>query len=139
MSKKIAIICSQFNKDLVESLYKDASAELMHSIKKVQLDVYWVPGAGEIPLFTKWIIEQKKYDGLLTLGVIIRGETTHYDSLCRILEKSLWDLQKKYSLPVIFSILTVENRDQALYRIQKGRGKEHAKTLSQMIKLKEHL
>ncbi len=139
MSKKIAIVCSEFNKDLVESLYEESSGELIRSIKGVQLDTYWVPGAGEIPLFMKWLLKQGNYSGALALGVIIRGETTHYDSLCRFLEISLWDLQKEYLLPLIFSILTVENKDQAINRIQKGRGKKVIKTLTQMIRLKDHL
>ena len=139
MNKRIAIVCSEFNKDLVESLYKESFKELNDSIQGAQVDTYQVPGAGEIPLFTKWIAEKKKYDGVLALGVIIRGETTHYNSLCRILEKSLWNLQKEYLLPIIFSILTVENREQAIHRIQKGRGREHTKVLIQMMKLKDQI
>ncbi|MGI9548810.1 MAG: 6,7-dimethyl-8-ribityllumazine synthase, partial [Bdellovibrionales bacterium] len=87
------------------------------------------------PLCVKWLLESpKKYDGILAIGTVIRGETTHYDFLCQFLERALWDLQKEYSLPVIFSILTVENKEQALKRVFKGR--DHAKALIEMIRFK---
>ena len=184
---KIAIVCSEFNKDLVEALYSQAYKEFTKYKSKAQnilsekakksevspdiksstnklrdtesktfskklkmeeaidknsekptvnlLEPFWVPGAGEIPLAVKWLIETKKVHYVLALGVIIRGQTSHYDFLCNFLQRSLWDLQKTYSLPIIFSILTTENRKQAEERITQNRGAEGMKSLIQMMKL----
>ena len=190
----LAVICSEFNKDLVESLYHQAhrqfeeyrskaeqalsaktewsltslnnnkqldfilgKSELEKLIKnqsdrpankllsqfisgmKLDMESFWVPGAGEIPLTVKWVIENKKAQAVLALGVIIRGQTTHYDFLCNLLKNALWDLQKTYLIPIIFSVLAVENRQQAEERIKKGRGAEGMKSLIQMIELKRCL
>ena len=162
---KIAIICSEFNKELVESLYNQAHKEFnkhqqkakkllfgspakrlsssksltnLTRIKKIsqwKTEQIWVPGAGEIPLAVKWAIEKQTVQAVLALGVIIKGQTSHYDFLCGFLQKALWDLQKTYSWPIIFSVLMTKNREQAEERIQKNRGAEGMKSLIQMIKL----
>ncbi len=182
---KIAVISSQFNKELVAELYSQAhkeftkyrshvrevfsedskvfdkvnklkdlqTSEFMSLIDKnadkqedrflksfermmiLDLEPFWVPGAGEIPLAVKWAVENKKARAVLSLGVIIRGETSHYDFLCNLLKNALWDLQKTYSLPIVFSILMVENREQAEDRIKSNRGAEGMRSLLQMMEL----
>ena len=135
---KTGIICSEFHKPLVEELYQGATAKLKeHSVRVVVTE--WVPGAGEIPQASQWLIEKYQLDGLMTFGVLIQGETTHYESLCRILETGLISLQARYSLPIVFSVLMVENRLQAENRLggAKGhRGEEAALALVKMLKLK---
>ena len=146
----ISVVCSKFNKKLVEELYHSAEKEFKdHSefcsshYPQCELKQTWVPGAGEIPLAIKWLIEQpdKKINssnliGVLALGVIIKGQTGHYDFLTGFLQKALWDLQKTYSLPILFSVLLLENREQAQARIV--RAKEAMNSLIEMIKLKEN-
>ena len=138
---KVVVVCSEFHRDLVEKLYTGARAKLLeHSVEIIAIE--WVPGTGEIPQASHWLIEKHKPDGLLACGVIIRGETTHYESLCRILEKGLIYLQRHYSIPVIFSVLMVENRLQAENRLGglKGhRGEEGALALMKMLKLKDQI
>ena len=166
----ISVVCSEFNKKLVEELYHTAEKEFKdHSqffSSRCELKQTWVPGAGEIPLAIKWLIEQnakpssspylkiqeKKTSshslktpeekinshnliGVLALGVLIKGQTRHYDFLSSFLQKALWDLQKTYSLPILFSILLLENREQAQARII--RAKETMNSLIYMIKLKQ--
>ena len=138
---KVGIVCSEFHKSLVERLYKGANAVFLKQSVKVDV-IKWVPGAGEIPQASNWFITNYKLDGLLGLGVIIRGETSHYESLCRILEQGLINLQTCFSTPVVFSVLMVENHLQAENRLggSKGhRGEEAALTLIKMIKLKNSL
>lgn len=134
----MVVVCSEFHTDLVEKLYTGAREKLLeHGVEIIATE--WVPGTGEIPQASGWLIEKHKPDGLLACGVIIRGETTHYESLCRILEKGLIYLQRHYSLPVIFSMLMVESHLQAENRLggEKGhRGKEGALALVKMLKLK---
>ena len=163
---QIAVVCSEFNKKLVEELYHCAEEEFKeHSqffsscYPQCELKQIWAPGAGEIPLTVKWVIEQtpqpslstpprlaKKIKqkstsvnliGVLALGVIIKGQTGHYDFLNGFLQKALWDLQKIYSLPILFSVLLLENREQAKKRIV--RAKETMTSLIQMIKLKQEV
>jgi len=136
MSSKIAIVCSEFYKELVMPLYQESSKELQSLLPKADLKTYWVSGSGEIPLCIKWLIHNNTYDGILALGIVIRGQTTHYDFICNFLNRALWDLQKESLLPIIFSVLTVENKSQAIKRIKEGRGKLSAKTLVQMMNLK---
>ena len=194
---KVAVICSEFNKELVEDLYQQAYQEfekyqlqaqkllsqsslalsqsllqessvdlqfiqgqselkkwtkllplkqkgslIQQFMKKVtngEIEPYWVPGAGEIPLTAQWLMEEKTAQAILALGVIIKGQTAHYDFLCGFLQKALWELQKTYSLPIIFSILMVENRQQAEERVKKSRGAEGMKSLIQMMELGQSL
>lgn len=141
MSFKVGVICSEFHKDLVEALYKGAATTLSEHSVKVAIQE-WVPGAGEIPQVSRWLLKKCDLDGLLALGVVIRGETSHHESLCRILEKGLLSLQKECSLPVIFSVLMLENRFQAESRLggPKGhRGCEAALALVKMLKLRKKI
>ena len=158
----ISVVCSEFNKKLVEELYHTAEQEFKNHSQffsshypHCELKQTWVPGAGEIPLAVKWLIEQNTkltlkpqsskikeektnspyLIGVLALGVIIKGQTGHYDFLNGFLQSSLWDLQKTYSLPIVFSVLLLENREQAQARII--RAKESMNSLIQMIKLKQ--
>ena len=158
---KVLVVCSEFNKNLVEILYDQACHQLAqfcfedqnpnHTYKDQNMDKTmipsiiersgWevirrnVPGAGEIPLVVQWAINAGPVQAVLALGVIIRGETRHYDFLCGFLERTLWDLQKTYSIPIVFSILMAENREQVEERIKRSRGAEGMKSLIQMIQL----
>ena len=103
-TSRVGIVCSEFNKDLVTKLYEGGMKALLR--QSVQIIVTeWVPGVGEIPQASRWLIEKHKLDGLLACGALIRGETLHFESLCRFLEKALLNLQIDFSIPVIFSIL----------------------------------
>ena len=147
---QIAVICSEFNENLVKELYQSAKEEFKeHSqffssyYPQCELKTVKVPGAGEIPLAVQWLIEdlQKTQTvnliAVLALGVIIKGQTGHYDFLNGLLQKALWDLQKTHSLPIVVSVLLLENRDQAKQRIV--RAKESMNSLTQMIKLRHNL
>ena len=140
MSYKIGIICSEFNKDIVEKLYQEATKELS-SFGVEPLVKEWVPGAGEITLASEWLMKKHKLDGLLALGVVIKGETDHYSFLKRTLETGLVHLQTLFSCPIIFSVLLVETRKQAEERVggKKERGKEAAQALWKMLELKKEI
>ena len=160
MMKQIAVVCSEFNKNLVEELYKVALMELQASSsfnnKKTQHDPsnpihvkpLWVPGAGEIPQAIQWILSQRGLNqdfakekssivGVLALGVVIRGQTAHFDFLQNFLQTALWDLQKTFSVPIVFSVLMLENRNQFKDRVI--RANESMQALLKMLKLKEQL
>ena len=136
---RITIIASEFNKSLVEELYQQALEGLKgyKGFKNPdQLETCWVPGAGEIPLMAKWAIEKRQAMGVLGLGVVIRGQTAHFDFLKDFLQNALWSLQNQYAVPVIFSVLLLENREQAPDRI--SRAKTGMQALLNMLELKKN-
>ena len=138
---RVGMLCSEYNKDLVLKLYEGAKTEFQKQSLQI-VKTIWVPGAGEIPQASTWFIEKYNLSALLACGVLIRGETAHFESLCRILEKALIPLQNKFSIPVIFSVLMLENRRQAEDRLggSKGhRGEEAAQALIKMLRLKQTL
>ena len=101
-----------------------------------------VPGSWEIPLGVKFLIEYKKCDGVIVLGVLIRGETSHYDLICNSVERNCSKMQLKYARPVSFGLLTAENRKQVMERCggEKGnRGTEAAKAFISFYKSILHL
>ena len=115
------------------ALYLEQSAHL-------ESERVWVPGAGEIPLTVQWLAERLKPQAILALGVIIKGKSSHYDFLCGFLQRALWDLQKVLGLPIVFSVLMVENRKQAIERIhQRKRGAESMKSLLDLLELNHFL
>src|SRR3990167_11134007 len=107
---KIAIITSRFNEEITEKL-KSGSLERLAEcgIKNDQLMVVDVPGAGEIPLIVKMCAKQKKYDAIICLGSVIRGETSHYDCVCEQVSRGCQKVMLEYNIPVIFYVLMTEN------------------------------
>ena len=88
------------------------------------------PGSWEIPLGIKFLIDNKKCHGIIVLGVLIRGETSHYDLICNSVERNCSKIQLEYKCPISFGLLTAENRKQVAERCggAKGhRGEEAAK------------
>ena len=76
---KVGIVVARFNEFITAKLLSGAQDNLIrHGVKEEDIDVYWVPGAFEIPYITKKLVNVKQYDGLITLGAVIRGATTHY-------------------------------------------------------------
>jgi 6,7-dimethyl-8-ribityllumazine synthase len=81
------------------------------------IDTYWVPGAFEIPGFTAKLLETEEYDLIITLGVVIRGDTPHFDYVCGESARGLMDLTVSYDTPIIFGVLTCNTEDQVVSRI----------------------
>jgi len=122
-SVKIAIVVSQFNKSIIEKLFAGA-LERLGELGCTHEDVLTVevPGAGEIPLVAKCLAQKKKYDAIICLGVVIRGETTHYESVCDRVTVGCQEVMLAYDVPVIQAVLTTENISQALDRLGGNHG-----------------
>ena len=132
---KIAIVHSEFNKRIVDELYA-GTYEALGSYEYVETITYSVPGALEIPLVTKKIIQS--VDSVICLGVVIRGETDHYDYVCSESIRQLSQLSTDHEVPIINGILTTENVAQAedrAYRDKKNNGKYYADTAVYMVNL----
>lgn len=115
-SWKIALVVARFNME-VTSLVKASALNRLSSLgfKSDQIDVTDVAGSFEIPLIAKSYL-QNGFNGVICIGAIIRGETTHYDLICNSVQQALTQLQLESQKPVVFGILTTENLAQAVAR-----------------------
>lgn len=140
---RIGIVTSRFNEEVTSLLQSGAIAELKKlKFNSKNLISVWVPGAFEIPLAAKWLIEYEKCDGVVALGAVIRGETSHYDYVCSSVERGCTSLQLETGRPVVFGVLTTESEEQALNRAggsQGHKGQEAIATLFEMLNLKKCL
>lgn len=114
-NSKIAIIVARFNEDITENLKNGAIKALEENGIK-DYDIIYVPGAFEIPFMGKILAKKNKYDSIITLGCVIRGDTTHYDLVCNECARGVLNLGYDFEIPAIFGLVTVENKEQAIER-----------------------
>lgn len=136
---KVGIVIARFNEFITSKLLSGAIDNLMrHGVKEEDIDIYWVPGAFEIPFITKKLVRQNKYDGIITLGVVIRGATTHYELVSNEVAKGVAHIGLESDIPVLFGVLTTETIEQAIERAGTkagNKGSEVAQGLLEMISL----
>ena len=114
---KIGIVASRFNEFITAKLVSGAMDALVrHEVKEQDIHVAWVPGAFEIPLIASKMAKSKKYDAIICLGAVIRGNTTHYDYVCNEVSKGISTVSLNSDIPVMFGVLTTENIEQAIER-----------------------
>lgn len=114
---RIAIITSRFNQEITQLLYDGAMARFKEKkISIAQGDIFFVPGAIEIPVLAARLARNKKHDAIVCLGAVIRGETDHYDYVCWQVSYGCQKIAIEYDIPVVFGILTTDNEAQALDR-----------------------
>lgn len=134
---KIAVVVSEFNQPVTSKLREGCLGELARQGVEVALeDVIEVPGAVELPLMAQCFARTKRYDAVICLGVVIRGETTHYDYVCQQVSYGCQRVALDYNLPVVFGVLTTENSQQAFDRLggtHGHKGIDAAKTAIAMI------
>jgi len=120
---RIGIILSRFNSAVTDRLLEGALWALEQCGASAEhVEVVQVPGAFEIPLFAASLAGSGKFDALICLGAIIRGETQHHDYLARAVTDALQQLQLSHHIPITLGVLTTENVDQALQRATNDRG-----------------
>jgi 6,7-dimethyl-8-ribityllumazine synthase len=116
--RRFALVVGRFYEDLAARLVAGATAVLEEGGGAV--DVYDVPGAFELPLAAKYAAESGRYDAVIALGAVIRGETDHYDYVCGEAARGIQQVQLATGVPVGFGVLTVDSLEQALARVQGG-------------------
>ncbi len=131
---KILISIADFYKDISDVLLHAAIPELKRNNFSYQKIV--VPGVFELASSINMALESFDYSGVIALGCVIRGETSHYDIITRECARALQDISIYYSLPLGFGVLTVDNMEQAVARAEKY-GHKAALACTQMIKIKE--
>ncbi|WP_322627292.1 6,7-dimethyl-8-ribityllumazine synthase [Aedoeadaptatus coxii] len=137
--RKFAIVVSRFN-DFITSKLVDGALDclLRHEVKDEDITLVKVPGAFEIPLAAQKLAESKKYDGVICLGAVIRGATTHYDYVCNEVSKGIAKITLDTGLPVGFGIVTTENIEQAIERAgtkSGNKGYDTAMSVLEMVDL----
>lgn len=133
---KVAIVVSRFNELVTKALVNGAVATLTQfGLNADNIDVYWVPGAFEIGYLSKKLVDSGKYDGLMTLGAVIRGETDHYQMIINSVTNAAMTLNLEGKIPVTFGILTTDNIDQALQRSGLKVGNEGSATAQSLLEM----
>jgi 6,7-dimethyl-8-ribityllumazine synthase len=114
---RVAIACGRFNEFIVDRLL-DAAVDTWHMLggKDENLTVCQVPGAFELPVTALKLAESGKYDAVICLGCVIRGETDHYDHVVEQTAKGVKDVNVKTGVPCIFGVLTCDSLEQAIHR-----------------------
>ncbi len=139
MKANIAIVVSRFNTPITSRLLAGAKARLLQKgVDEKAITIIEVPGAVEIPLIAQKLAKKGGVDAIIALGAVIRGETSHYDYVCEQVSQGCQTVSLKYDIPVIFGILTTENKAQALARVggdHGHKGRDAADAALEMIAL----
>lgn len=115
---RIGIVLSRFNKDVGDGLLSACKAELIKlGVADSAITVATVPGALETPLVLQFMANSQKYDALIALGAIIRGETYHFEVVANESARGISDVQLNTGVPVANAVLTTQNDDQAIARM----------------------
>ncbi|HVS65842.1 MAG TPA: 6,7-dimethyl-8-ribityllumazine synthase [Thermoanaerobaculia bacterium] len=141
--KRVAIVSARFHGEIVERLYEGALEILVrHGVASRDLERVQVPGAWELPLALQWLAERGSYDLMVALGVVIRGDTPHFDYVCGCCADGIQRVTLDHAVPIGFGVLTCDTREQALARAggaAGNKGWEAAQAALEMALLREGL
>ncbi len=114
---RFAVVVSRFNSLVTERLLDGALGALArHGVPESSVDVAWVPGAVEIPVAAQHLAASGAYGAVVTLGAVVRGDTSHYDHVCAAVTSGVSRVALDTGVPVIFGVLTTDTMEQALDR-----------------------
>ncbi|MCI8609201.1 MAG: 6,7-dimethyl-8-ribityllumazine synthase [Firmicutes bacterium] len=136
---KIGIVAARFNEFITAKLLSGTIDTLKrHEVAEENIEIAWVPGAFEIPLIASKMASCGKYDAIICLGAVIRGNTSHYDYVCSEVSKGIAHVSLSSQIPVMFGVLTTENIEQAIERAGTkagNKGSECAESAIEMVNL----
>ena len=132
---RLAIVASRFNEALARKLLARAEQEARKLGAEAR--VVSVPGALEIPVALQWLAQSGRYDALVAIGTVIRGETYHFEVVANESARGLMDVALESGLPIANGILTTEDEAQAEARLDKGA--EAVRVALEMAKLRKSL
>ncbi len=136
---RIAVALARFNESVTERLLAGAlEALLKHGVADDAIDVATVPGAFELPLCAQRLAGTGRYDAIVCLGAVIRGETPHFDYVAGEAARGIAEVSRRHDLPVAFGVLTADTIAQALARAGGDRGNkgfEAAVTALEMVQM----
>ena len=118
---KVGIVVARFNQEITNELLKSALTMLKKcNVDEKNIRVVWVAGSVEIPFALHKLAQSKKYDFLVALGCVIRGDTPHFDYVCKMAQEGVLKVMIEDNIPVGFGVLTLENTQQAKARLHVG-------------------
>ena len=136
---KIGIVVSEWNDHITSKLLEGALQTLLENgVLEDNIIIHNVPGAFELPLGAQWILRSQPVDGAITIGVVIQGETRHFDFVCSGATQGIMDVMLSENKPVSFCLLTDNTEQQSIDRAggkHGNKGVEAAVTLLKMIAL----
>jgi 6,7-dimethyl-8-ribityllumazine synthase len=115
--KNFGIVVSRFNEFISQKLLDGALDVLRrHDADEERIEIFWVPGSFEIPFIARKMALSKKYDAILCLGAVIRGDTPHFDYIASQVAKGIAQTSLSTGIPTLFGIITADNLEQAIER-----------------------
>lgn len=135
-SKKFAIVVSRFNEFITSRLLDGAiDCFVRHGVNDNDIDVFRVPGSFEVPVTALRVAKSKKYDGVVCLGAVIRGETPHFDHVAGESAKGISQIGLTTGVPTIYGIITTETIEQAIDRAGARTGNKGAEAAIAAIEM----
>ena len=138
-NKTFGIVVSRFNSFITKKLLEGAQDCLIrHGIKEDDIDVFWVPGACELPITAMRLAKNAKHNGIVCLGAVIRGETPHFDYVSSEAAKGISAVGLETGIPTIYGVITTDTLEQAIDRAGArggNKGAEAALTALEMVNL----
>jgi 6,7-dimethyl-8-ribityllumazine synthase len=119
----IAVVVARFNEDITSKMLAGAREALaQHGVREDDVDIAWVPGAFELPFAARKLAETKRYDAVVCLGAVIRGETTHDQYVSSAAARGIADVGRDTGVPAVFGVITPNTKEQALARAGGAKG-----------------
>jgi len=112
--RRMAVLASRFNEPIVKKLVDGAMRALVEAgVVFEDIDVVWVPGAWELPIAARWLLASERYDALVAVGAVIRGDTAHFDYIAGEASRGLAAASADTETPIGFGVLTCDTDEQA--------------------------
>lgn len=136
---RFAIVVARYNSEITDQLLKGVVGILSkRGASGGDIDIFWVPGAFELPLTLKSLAKTKRYDALIALGAVIRGDTPHFEYVCQGATQGIQEAMLQTDVPIAFGLLTTNNKKEAVERIggkEGHKGEEAARVAIEMAHL----
>ncbi|MEO7455218.1 MAG: 6,7-dimethyl-8-ribityllumazine synthase [Gemmatimonadaceae bacterium] len=112
--RRYAVLASRFNNTITTKLADGAMEALVrHGCASEDVDLVWVPGAWELPFAARRLAQTERYNAIVVVGAVIRGDTPHFDYICNEASRGLADASNEYEIPIGFGLLTTDDMAQA--------------------------
>ena len=137
---KIVIVAAVFHQEIVRKMIT-ACKQVLSEHEILDVSVVEVPGAFEIPITSKKLALTKKYDCIIALGVVIKGETMHFELVSEVCAQGVMEVMLATSVPIVFEVLSVYSKEQALHRSdgEHNKGREAAYTALKLLSTLENV
>ncbi len=137
--KRYGLVCSRFNEFITKHLLSGAvDALLRHGVKEGEMEAVWVPGSFEVPFIAGRMARSGRYDAVICLGAVIKGETPHFDYIAAEVAKGVAQVGLQTGVPTVFGVITADSLEQAIERAGAkagNKGRDAALTALEMVSL----